>query len=272
MCGLVWRATGASLCVWNQQDMIRAKKFGHRVTTRAVQQTPLFVANSEAARGFLVSELGAPHDRVGVVLEGVEPRDLARFRDTWRVRLGVDARAPIVSMLAHLHPGKDHATLLRAWRIVLDECVREAPVLLLAGRPSGTEHAVKALAFDLEFGRSVRFLDDVEDVDGILAASDVAVLSSRSESRPHALLESAAAGLPLVATDVPGIRETVGAHQTPYLAPPDDPARLAEVLVELISQPALRTELGRENRRNARESASDPGPATVELISRALAR
>ena len=175
-------------------------------------------------------------------------------------------------MLAHLHPGKDHATLLRAWRIVLDECGREGPVLLLAGRPSGTEAAVKSLAFDLELGRSVRFLDDVEDVDGVLAASDVAVLSSRSESRPHALLESAAAGLPFVATDVPGIREAVGAHQTPYLAPPEDAARLAQVLVELISQPALRTELGRENRRNAREGASDPGPATVELISRALAR
>jgi len=272
LCGLIWRATGASLSVWNQQDVIRATKFGPRLTAFAVRRTPLFVANSEAARDFLVSELSAPAERVHVVLAGgPEPIDLDGLRDTWRVRLGIDHRAPVVSMLAHLHPGKDHATLLRAWRVVLDERRADGPVLLLAGRPSGTENALKALAFDLEFGRSVRFLGDVEEIEGVLAASDVAVLSSRSESRPHALLESAAAGLPIAGTDVPGIRGTVGAHQAPYLAPPGDADRLAEVLIQLISDPALRAELGAENRRCALERGPSPGSATAKLIAEAIA-
>ncbi len=89
----------------------------------------------------------------------------------------------------------------------------------------------------------MRFLGDVEEVEGVLAASDVAVLSSRSESRPYALLESAAAGLPIVGTDVPGIRGTVGPHQAPYLAPPGDAESLAEALIRLIADPALREAL-----------------------------
>ena len=129
---------------------------------------------------------------------------------------------------------------------------------------------MKALAFDLELGRSVRFLGDVEDVEAVLAASDVAVLSSRSESRPHALLESAAAGLPIAATDAPGIRAALGGHQAPYLAPPGDADTLAQLLTRLISDPDLRTTLGRENRRLAGEDAAGFGPAKVELIARAL--
>lgn len=273
LCGLIWRATGASLSIWNQQDVGRATKFGPRLTSFAVRRTPLFVANSEAAKDFLVAEVKAPAKRVHVVLEGAgRPIDLDGLRDPWRAGLGIDDGVPVVSMLAHLHPVKDHATLLRAWRIVLDERGADGPVLLLAGRPSGSEDALKALAFDLELGRSVRFLGEVEDVEGMLAASDVAVLSSRSESRPHALLESAAAGLPIAATNVPGISGEVGAHQVPYLFPPGNADRLAAVLVQLISNPPLREALGRENRRIALESSTDHGSTTADLIVRALTR
>ena len=273
LCGLIWRATGASLSIWNQQDVGRATKFGPRLTSFAVQRTPLFVANSEAARTFLVEELRAPAERVHVVLAGVARIDIGDGRpDAARALFGIDVGAPVVSMLAHLHPVKDHSTLLRAWRIVLDERGADGPVLLLAGRPSGSEDALKALAFDLDLGRSVRFLGDVEDVETVLAASDIAALSSRSESRPHALLESAAAGLPIAATDVPGISSALGEHQAPYLVPPGDAERLAAVLIQLLSDPVLRQALGRENRRILLASSADQGSTTADLIVDALTR
>ena len=145
-------------------------------------------------------------------------------------------------------------------------------MLLLAGRSSGTEDQMKALAFDLGLGRSVRFLGDIDAVAGVLAASDVAVLSSRSESRPHALLESAAAGLPIAGTNVPGIRGTVGVHQAPYLAAPGNAEELARILVALMSDSALREALGEENRRLALEGGSSDERAVAELIARALRR
>ncbi len=271
VCGLVWRATGASLCVWNQRDLYPSTKFGPALVSRAARASSLFIANSQAAADYLVSEIGAPADRVQVIRDAPELSKAVEDRATWRARLGIADDTVVVTMLGHLHRWKDHATLLQAWRTVLDRS-DDGVVLLLAGRPAGTEDAIKALAYDLELGRAVRFLGDVVDVAGLLAASDVGVLSSRSESFPNALLESAATGLPIVATDIPGVREVVGSHQLGYLAPPGDFLGLAGALLELIATPSLREELGRENRRFVHSRMAAPPAATAaEVIAEALA-
>ena len=131
----------------------------------------------------------------------------------------------------------------------------------------------KALAYDLDLGSSVRFLEDVVDVAGLLGASDIGVLSSGSESAPNALLESMAVGLPVAATDVPGIREIVPAGQDRYLGPPRDHEQLAAVLVELIGDAALRERLGHANQEHIRSRSSVPAArGMASLISAELAR
>ena len=271
LCGLIWRASGASLMVWNQQDVGGTTKFGRRLARLSTRLTPMFVANSQDAARFVVSEFGAEPGRVHTVLSRVEPIEGdATMRREWRARLAIDDDAPVVSMLAHLHPVKDHATLLRAWRSVLDAGTGTAPVLLLAGRPSGTGDSAKALAFDLDLGATVRFLGEV-DVGGVLAASDIGVLTSLSESRPRAVLESAAAGLPIVASDLPGIREILGQHQLSFLVPPGDADRFASALISLLTNPALRKELGEENRRRTALDRTMPAPTIEGLVQRALA-
>jgi glycosyltransferase involved in cell wall biosynthesis len=271
LCGLVWRLTGASLCVWNQQDLARSTKFSPRLVSRAARSSSLLVASSRAAADFLVSELGAPRDRVRVILNTVELAAPVEDRSAWRHRLGVRDEI-VATMLAHFTPGKDHATLLRSWRLVLDQG-GGSPVLVLAGRAAGTEHQVKALAFDLELGRSVRFLSDVRDAAGLLSASDIAVLSSPSEGAPNSLLESAVTGLPVVATDVPGIREVLSDRQLDMLAPVGDAEALAARLLELIASPERRRELGRENRRVALDRASVPAAVRiVDAIKEAAGR
>jgi glycosyltransferase involved in cell wall biosynthesis len=268
LCGLVWRSTGASLCVWNQQD-VGSTRIGRRLLARALRGTPLLIANSEAARDHLLL-LGAVPDRVHVVANTPVEHVAESDGSEWRSRLGISRQAFVVTMLAHLHVGKDHDTLLRAWRKVVDR-VGDGPVLLLAGRPAGGEHAVKALAFDLALGSSVRFLDDVLDVGGLLAATDVGVLSSRGESAPNAVLESMAASLPVVATDLPGIRELFGERQRSFLAPSGDADGLALALLDLYADADLRRTLGEENRRLIVERMRHPaGRAAAELIAAAL--
>ena len=234
---------------------------------------PLLIANSRAAGDYLVSFLGVPADRVRVVRQGVQQVVSQESGTEWRDRLGVDRDALVVSMLAHLHRGKDHETLLRAWSLVVEQLGgsgREA-VLLVAGRPSGTEDAVKALAFDLELGRSIRFLGDVGDIGGLLEATDIAVLSSRSESAPHAVLESMSMSLPIAGTDVPGIREIVGEAQQDFLAPPGDAEGLAKAILALGSVPELRRRLGETNRQQALGLATVPASeAAAAAIAEAL--
>jgi glycosyltransferase involved in cell wall biosynthesis len=124
-------------------------------------------------------------------------------------------------------------------------------VLLLAGSldsSDNTRDATKALAFDLGLGRSVRFLGQVKDVSGLLGAADFGVFSSRFESSPNGVLECMAAGLAVAGTDIPGVREAVGAQGYELLAPPGDAEAMAERILRLASDSALRSRVGEANR------------------------
>jgi glycosyltransferase involved in cell wall biosynthesis len=272
LCGLVWRFTGASVCVWNQRDLSVSTKFSPEVVERAAQRSSLLVANSIAGSEYLVSRFGVRPDRVRVVLDTVELPRPVMSRSEWRARRELREDAVVATMLAHFHHGKDHETVLRAWRHVVDR-VGDGAVLLLAGRSAGAKDAAKAVAYDLDLGSSVRFLEDVVDVSGLLAASDIGVLSSQSESAPNALLESMAAGLPVVGTDVPGIREILPSEQTSFLATPRDAAALAAALVQLIDDQDARERLGRRNAEHiAAREATPAGHGLAVLLAQELER
>jgi glycosyltransferase involved in cell wall biosynthesis len=272
LCGLVWRLTGASVCVWNQRDLSVSTKFSPEVVARAARRSSLLVANSIAGREYLVSRLGVQPDRVRVVFDTVELSSSVVSRSEWRARNEIPAAAVAATMLAHFHRGKDHETVLRAWRHVVDR-VGDGAVLLLAGRSAGTKDAAKAVAYDLDLGSSVRFLEDVVDVSALLAASDIGVLSSQSESAPNALLESMAAGLPVVGTDVPGIKEILPPEQFSSLAPPRDAEALAAALMRLIADPNAREGLGSLNAEHiASRNGTPAGQGLAALVAAELER
>ena len=256
-CGVVWKWTGASLCIWNQQDVNSPLAVSARAIERAVRGTPRFITNGAHVADYLAA-FGAPRARVRVVHSALAPPAPRESGAAWRTRLDIEEDDIVVCMVAHLHRYKDHETLLRAWRIALDSARLDGRslVLVLAGRAAGTEHALKALAFDLELGRAVRFPGEVADVAGLIDAADAGALSSRAEGCPNAVLEYMAAGLPVIGTDIPGIRECVGAGGVELLAPPGDAQGLAEAIVRVASDPVLRREHGERNRQRARTTFS----------------
>src|SRR5262249_9521442 len=95
----------------------------------------------------------------------------------------------------------------------------------------------------------------------------IAVLPSRREGLPLSLLEAAACGRAMVASDVPGCREIVRHGETGLLVPPDDPGALADAIATLAESPHLRAQYGRAARAVAVErfSASSIGRQIVEL-------
>jgi glycosyltransferase involved in cell wall biosynthesis len=90
-----------------------------------------------------------------------------------------------------------------------------------------------------------------DQIEGHLKEIDIVCLPSYREGLPKALLEAAAAGLPIVTTDTPGCREVVDDGVNGFLVPPRDTARLTEKLKELIQNPQLRAEFGKEGRKKA---------------------
>jgi glycosyltransferase involved in cell wall biosynthesis len=153
---------------------------------------------------------------------------------------------PLVVMMAHLHANKDQPTLLRAWARVAAQRSTPAPVLVLAGRDDGALADLRALGQSLGITTLLRFPGAVADVAGLLDACDLSAFSSRSESCPNGILEAMAAGLAVTASDVPGIRWTLG--EDAPLAKPGDDEDLAQHLGRLLDDAALRRALGEKNR------------------------
>ena len=248
VCGLVWRFSSAKVSVWNQRCEGR-DRLGPRVERLAVRLTPAFIANSEHGAEFLVRTLGVPPRKVRVVHNGVDAGPRVTSRTNWRNRLGVSEDCFLACMVANLQQFKDHVTLLKAWRIVVDRlsAVNRQAVLLLAGRFDETHESLKALAFDLELDDRVRFLGQVKDVAELLGAVDLGVHSSVKEGCPNGVLECMAAGLAVAGTDYPGIREAVGPRGFPYLAAPGDYEALAEKILMLALDDQQRRQVGAAN-------------------------
>jgi glycosyltransferase involved in cell wall biosynthesis len=146
-------------------------------------------------------------------------------------------------MIANLHQHKDHATLVAAWRHVTDRLGqdgKEAHLVLAGGRGDRYESTMH-LVRELHLTQNVHIIGQTVDVSGLLGASDIAVFSSNAEGVPNAVLEAMAAGLPVVGTDYPGIREAVGPSGATLLARPHDAIDLAERVIAVAGDAHIPT-------------------------------
>ena len=199
---------------------------------------------------YLTETLGYPPEKVRIIHNGV---DAARFapracggRDrALAAEFGVGLDEPLVGIVAVLRPEKDHATFLRAARLVLDREPRAR--FLVVGR-GPLQGELQALADELGLADRVIFAGARNDVPEILALLDVFVLSSYTEAAPMAILEAMAAGRPAVCTAVGGVPEMVDDGVTGFLVPPREPAVLADRLVRLVRDPELARGMGRAAR------------------------
>jgi glycosyltransferase involved in cell wall biosynthesis len=141
----------------------------------------------------------------------------------------------------------------------------------LAGRIDVPEAEIRGLIAELGLQDSVLLTGAVDDVAGLLAASDLCVYSSRSEGIPNGVVEAMAAGLPVAAIDIPGVREAVGQEGLSFLAA--DAETLAESINRLYENEQLRQQFGLIMRERAASEFSVEAMCreTVDFINRQLA-
>ena len=206
--------------------------------------TTTVVCVSDATRREGLAARACDPRRTVVIHNAVE---VGSFRPSTR-RGGI---AEVVGVGRFAYP-KDFVTLLAALRLV------EAPFhLRLAG--DGPALTAVASAVGREgLAQRVELLGPRADVPDLLAASDVFVLSSRSEGFPVSVLEAMAAGLPVVATNVGGVAEAVEHGETGFLVPASDAEALARALERLVVDASLRRRLGAAGRARALGSFDVP--------------
>jgi glycosyltransferase involved in cell wall biosynthesis len=182
-----------------------------------------------------------------VILNGVDVARLgARALDRWdaRAALGLPQSAAVVGTAARFDDVKRLDLLLRA---AAAPGATHALALIGAGPE---EPALRRLAHDLRLGPRVTFAGEVPEAARLFAAFDVFAAPSRKEGLPLAVVEAMALGLPVVASDIPAHRETLGEASEGLAAGTVEAfaARLAAVLGDAD----LRARLAAENRTRAR--------------------
>ena len=191
--------------------------------------------------------------RTHVVSLGI---DLDRFAGG---RAALDGR--IVGNVARLAKQKGHRTLVEAAAIVRE---RHEDVRFVVAGDGELRRELEALAAPL--GDGFTFLGARDDVPDLLASFEVFAYPSRFEGLCLSVIEAQAAGVPVVATPVGGIRETVVEGETGWLVAPDDPVALAERISWVLDHPAESRPVADEARRRARERYS-----TEKMVERTLA-
>lgn len=166
--------------------------------------------------------------------------DIARFHPACADPF-LDERAQVVVCVARLCYQKGIDILLQAWRLVQQESP-QARLILVGSGPLQTQ--LESLAHALGIANSIEFAGTQSDVLAQLHRGGIAVLPSRFEGMPNAVLEAMACGLPCVATRVSGSEDIISHGINGLLVEPEDYHSMAQALLTLLRDPGLAQKYG----------------------------
>lgn len=222
---LAARLAGIRVVVSTEHSMNRDHGFLRRfMKRRLVPLTSRFIAVSDEAKAYMVGVEGIPKTKVRVVKNGIDmsrvlQRSARGFHDV-----------PRLITVGRLAPQKGQATLLKALALVA------SPWTLDVIGTGPLEAELRSLAERLNVAGRIRWLGYRTDVSELLAQADVFCFPSRWEGLGLALLEAAAAGVPVVASGLPVFREVLGDGEATYVPAGDVPA-LAHALGDILRDP-----------------------------------
>lgn len=150
--------------------------------------------------------------------------------------LGVRSYERIIGAVGSLRRQKNYPNLIKAFQIVRKEMGNVK--LLIVGEGKRNDD-LESLVKKLQLEDKALLLGARLDVPEIMKAVDVYCLPSLFEGLPLSLLEAMCAGVPVVGTNVVGIRDVISHEKTGLLVPPDDPEQLAEALIRVLNDSAL---------------------------------
>jgi glycosyltransferase involved in cell wall biosynthesis len=241
-------------------DFVRSLRAYH-----AVGMLDAVVCVSRSQRRELIAG-GLPRRILPVIPNGI---DLAKFSSPGPSNLSLPSGKRILVQVANVMPDKDFPTLLAAVRILAAR--RGDFHLVLVGRGTDGPEMVRAVA-EAGLSEMTTLAGQRQDVPGILARANVFVLSSKRETFGLAVLEALAAGVPVVASDLPALAELVSHGRGGLLVPPGDPTALAVGLERLLDDTALARRLGEEGQRRAARFSAAEMARRFERLLRVLIR
>ena len=213
------------------------------------------LGNARSVVRQLRDQEGVPSERLGLIYSGI---DAGKFHKTGlsaegRSALGLAPGTLALIIVANLIAYKGHSDLLRALVLAKPHLPLDWR-LFIVGRDDGIGNDLRAQVAAAGLDKNVVFLGERSDVPALYSACDIGLLCSHQEGLSNVILEGMAAGLPMIVTDVGGNPELVLDGETGLVVPPRSPQQLADAIIRLANDPALRERLGAAGHRRVAEN------------------
>jgi glycosyltransferase involved in cell wall biosynthesis len=212
------------------------------------------IGNSWAVKKDMVARQRFFQDKISVIHNGINDSSAVglqeKLREAIRRKLDIGLEEKVVIMVANLIHYKGHGDLISAAALIRDHGVKVR--YLLVGEDRGIQKELVQRIESLGLGEGIQFLGMQQDVGPLYAASDISVLPSHEEGFSNVILESMAAGLPVIATRVGGNPEAVIDGVTGWIVPPQCPEILSKKIIDLLENPDRKKRFGSAGERRVR--------------------
>lgn len=200
------------------------------------------VVNSGGTQAFY-EKAGIPRTKFRLIPNGVDPFVVAGSpsREEFLKSLGLPPDARLIGAIGRLWPQKRVKDLIWATELLVN-VHKNAYLLVIGDGPQ--RHSLERYRFLVRCEENVRFLGERSDVPAILPHLDMVCLASSYEGQSNAVMEAMSAGLPVVASDIPGNRELVLEGVTGFLVPVGDRGEFARRMNRLLGDPTLARTMG----------------------------
>jgi glycosyltransferase involved in cell wall biosynthesis len=224
-----------------------------QIGARLLSRVEGVVGVTEAVTDKLRSHFRLNGTKIVTIQNGVDLEHFKRKdrREVMRRELGLQNHDKVIGTIANFKRIKNHRFLLEAFKKLTEDFDQAKLVLVGQGfedDQENTEDELRQFVKDNRLTEKVLFLGYRSDVAAVLSAMDVFCLASWREGLPLSLIEAMSMGLPVVGTDVEGIRELIRDGTNGFLVPVDDVEALKQKLLFLLHDEVLRKTLGSESR------------------------
>ena len=251
---LVKRLSGIPVWITSRRDLgFKRKEIYNKIFRISSRDCNKCVANCIAVKEQTLQKEGLPEGKVEVIYNGMDfsPYQKSYNGNALRKEIGIDNQTSLVGMIANFNfEIKGHQFFIEAANIVLKKVPNVQFILVGDG---ALRQRFENMAEELGIRQKIHFLGKRSDIPVILSSLNVSVLCSTNEGFSNVILESMAAGKPVVATKIGGSPEMVTNGVTGYLVPPADSYSLAKAIINLLNEPNKAEEMGKAGRKIAQE-------------------
>lgn len=270
------KKAGAKCVVWTQQNVYDCNNLLD-FQIEGLRNCDCYISNSQHGAEYIGQKFNLEKSKLFFIKNGFQKEvTIKHTPQQWWQKTGVRPEEFKAAMIANIREEKDHISLFKAWKKVVDHARLKSaePILYLAGHMGPNTGSLHRMALEMDIYRNIRFLGPIDDPQGLYDSVDLCVFFSKIEGMPNSLVEAMLQKLPVVANNIPGNAEALGPLNKPYLAESNDPDGFAERIIRFMDNAELRKKVGEQSYAYAMEEYSFDrlGQSTYKVLTDCLSK